>query len=64
MQIEVSTYETYLLQGILDRQIKEYRSLRSRMSADDPFRKSMTTNIEYLEGFLAKISDEDAARAS
>lgn len=55
MTVDLSTYEIHLLQGILGREVKETRQLRNRMAADDPFRKSLTSNIEYLDGLLGKL---------
>lgn len=53
--IELSDYEVVLLRTILDREIKETRKLTSRMVSDDPFKPTLSSNIEYLTSILGKL---------
>lgn len=54
--MEISTYEAYILLGLIRQEVKETRVLVSRMDREDPLRRTLTSNLEYLDNLEIKLA--------
>lgn len=58
-EITFSFAEVCYMQGIVKEQIKETQQLRSRMSADDPFRSTVTQHVDVFQRVLTKLEQAE-----